>query len=151
VTAAAQKAASVAALAQRDAAAIRLRSAWHAIYALHPDPPKAYSEAILAVEAAAIPVVVPNQAGATLGHVLGQLDRQGHLCEVAIIDKTGAPGSSAAVTQLVRLLWEGHTDRHEGDASAVPVNQEAAEMAVHLAAMLVHWFTSGTIRRSRRQ
>lgn len=147
VTEAANQAATTAIVAHRDSAASRLQAAWKAAYALHADPSKAYGQAVLAVEAAAIPVVVPNQAGATLGHVLGQLDRQGHLYEVAIIDKSGTASSVTATTELVRLLWEGHTDRHEGVTPAPAISAEAAQMAVHLAATLVQWFTSGAIRR----
>jgi hypothetical protein len=44
-------------------------------------------------------------------------------------------------------LWEGHTDRHEGNRPALPITQPAAEMAVHAAAALVQWFSSGAIRR----
>lgn len=147
VTEAANQAATTARTAIRDSAASRLEAAWKAAYGRHMDPSKAYGQAILAVEAAAIPIVVPNQAGATLGHVLGQLDRQGHLYEVAIIDKYGKASAVTAVTDLVRLLWEGHTDRHEGMTPAHAISVEAAQMAVHLAATLVQWFTSGAIRR----
>jgi hypothetical protein len=124
-----------------------LRTAWAAIYGLHPDPSKAYSEAIKAVEAASIPVVVPTQAGATLGHVLGQLDRQGDLYELAITDNTGAAASVIAVAHLVRLLWEGHSDRHGGGSRSRPISQDSAEMAVHLATTLIQWFTAGHVRR----
>lgn len=136
--------------ADRGPAAEHLRRAWNKTYALHPDPSKAYQEAILAVEAAAIPVVQPTNMQATLGHVLGQLDRQGHLYEAVITDKSGAAASVVAATELVRLLWEGHTDRHEGNRPAIPISQEAAEMAVHLAATLVAWFSSGAVRRKSR-
>ncbi|GAB3980844.1 hypothetical protein GCM10029978_079990 [Actinoallomurus acanthiterrae] len=124
-----------------------LRAAWTAAYGLHPDPSKAYGEAVKAVEAASIPVVVPTQAGATLGHVLGQLDRQSHLYELAITDKTRAAASVDAAAHLVRLLWEGHSDRHGGSSLSRPISQEAAEMAVHLATTLVQWFTAGYVRR----
>ncbi len=147
VTSAAHRATETARSSGRPASAVRLEEAWSAAYGLHPEPSKAFSKAILAVEAVAVPVVVPNQADATLGHVLGQLKNQGHLYELAIVDKTGARSSVEAVTVLVSLLWEGHTDRHEGNRPALPITQPAAEMAVHAAAVLVQWFSSGAIRR----
>jgi len=147
VTSAAHRATESARSAGRPAASTHLEAAWAAIYGIHPDPSKAYGEAILAVEAVAIPEIVPRQAGATLGHVLGQLTRQGDLYELAMADKTGAHSSVEPVTSLVRLLWEGHTDRHEGNASSAKITPEAAEIAVHTAAALVQWFTTGAIRR----
>jgi hypothetical protein len=147
VTAAAHHATKTARFAGRPASAVRLEEAWSAAYGLHPEPSKAFSRAILAVEAVAVPAIVPNKADATLGHVLGQLRNQGHLYELAIVDKAGTPSSVEAVTALVGLLWEGHTDRHEGNRPALPITQEAAEMAVHAAAVLVQWFSSGAIRR----
>lgn len=147
VTHAAHHATETARSAGRPPSAVHLEKAWSAAYGLHPEPSKAFGQAILAVEAVAVPAIVPNKADATLGHVLGQLRNQGHLYELAIVDKAGAQSSAEAVTALIGLLWEGHTDRHEGNRPALPITQEAAEMAVHAAATLVQWFSSGTIRR----
>lgn len=147
VTSAAHHATEIAQDAGRPASATHLEEAWTAIYGLHPEPSEAFHKAILAVEAVAVPAIVPKQADATLGHVFGQLDSQGHLYELVIVDKSGTHSSVEPVTKLVGLLWEGHTDRHEGNRPAIPITQEAAEMAVHAAATLVQWFTSGAIRR----
>jgi hypothetical protein len=65
---------------------------------------------------------------------------------VALIARRGII-AAALITALIGLLREGHTDRHEGNRPALPITQEAAEMAVHAAAMLVQWFSSGAIRR----
>ncbi|MEV0359460.1 hypothetical protein AB0H71_25735 [Nocardia sp. NPDC050697] len=146
VTDAVRQAGAAADAAGRSAAAARLRTAWDAAFRFHPDPSVAYREAVLAVEAAAIPVVVPRQAGATLGHVLGQLDRQGQLYRVAICDRSGVSAPTTAVVQMIRLLWEGHTDRHEGVTAALPITAESACMAVTLAVTLVQWFTSGAVQ-----
>jgi uncharacterized protein YmfQ (DUF2313 family) len=56
---------SAAEQAEKDAhpdASQHLRTAWRAAYGLHPDPTKAYSGAIKAVEAVSIPIVLPNGA-----------------------------------------------------------------------------------------
>lgn len=147
VTTATHHAYQAAEAAGRTAAATHLKAAWDAAHRFHPDPSTAYREAILAVEAAAIPVVVPNQAGATLGHVLGQLDRQGNLYRVAITDKSGISVPVTPVVSMIRMLWEGHTDRHEGVTPAVPITAEAARMASMLAVTLVQWLVSGSVSR----
>ena len=93
VTAAAHQAGQTAESYGRTAAANRLKSAWSKTYGLHPDPSKAFGEAILAVEAVAVPAITPKEADAHLGHVYGQLRTQGHLYELAITDKSGALAS----------------------------------------------------------
>lgn len=112
----------------------------------HPDPSTAYREAVLAVEAAAIPVAVPHETGAKLGHVLGQLDRQGNLYRIGINGRSGVSAPASAVVAMIRLLWEGHTDRHEGVTAAIPITPEATQMASMLAVTLVQWFTTGVIQ-----
>lgn len=63
VTAAAHQAAQTAESYGRVAAAERLKSAWSKTYGLHPDPSKAFGEAILAVEAVdAAPLLTDEQA-----------------------------------------------------------------------------------------
>jgi hypothetical protein len=147
VTRAAHHASQVAQSTGRPASADHLERAWAAAYGLHPEPSKAFGAAILAVEAVAVPAILPMQADAHLGHVFGQLKSQGNLYELVIVDKTGTPSPVDPVTSLIGLLWEGHTDRHEGNRPAIPITQDAAEMAVHAAATLVQWFASGAIRR----
>ena len=147
VTAASHHAAQSARSTGRQAATDHLNNAWAAVYGLHPDTSKAYGEAVLAVEAAAVPAIVPNQPDATLGNVYGQLLHQGHLYELVILSKSRTPASPEPVTELIGLLWHGHTDRHEGNVPSIPPTQAAAEMAVHAAAMLVQWFSSNAILR----
>lgn len=147
VTATTQQAQQAARISGRQSAAEHLEKAWHHVYGLHPDPSRAYGEAILAVEATAVPIVIPNDVGAHLGHVYGQLKSQGHLYELAITEKAGKRASVTVVTEMIGLLWHGHTDRHEGNVPGIPITNEAAQMAVHAAATLVQWFTSGAVRR----
>ena len=147
VTAAAHRATETACSTGVPAAADHLQAAWAAVYGLHPDPSKAFREAILAVEAVAVPVIVPTPRLAMLGDVLRELRAHGDQYGLAIVDKTGSPASVTPVTELVELLWRGHTDRHEGNIPAIPITQGAAEMAVHAAATLVQWFASDAVRR----
>jgi hypothetical protein len=60
-----------------DTASDELAVAWTKAYGRDPDLSDAWDHAIKAVEAVLIPIVVPTQAGAHIGHVIGQLDRQG--------------------------------------------------------------------------
>jgi hypothetical protein len=125
------------------AAAPHLTSAWNYAFGRNPNPTQAYSEAIKAVEAAAIPVVSPNDLSATLGKVLGQLRNTPQKWQVVLTEGVplragGQMASIEVITNLTALLWENHTDRH---APVQPIQQAQAEMAVHLALSLVQIFT----------
>jgi hypothetical protein len=120
-------------------ASVHLSAAWTAAYGRHPDPSLAYSQAIKAVESASIPIVLPRDHLATLGKVIGELDQQPQRWQLAISAPGG--GSQADITTLLamlRLLWNGQTDRHGGSGAPVPVTAQAAEAGVHLALTLVH-------------
>lgn len=124
-----------------------LRAAFTEAYGINPDPSAAYSRAIKAVEAVANPLFLPNAPEPTLGKVRSHLEQGGHKYEMVIADKTGAPASIDAVVAMVSLLWHGQRDRHEGGPTSAPLTQEAAETAVHTAAILVHWISNGSIRK----
>lgn len=127
-------------------AAELLKIAWDALYALHSDAPKAYRHAIAAVEAAAHGIIQPKHSTATLGSMLGQLRSQPHQCTLAIPGPSGT-GDIAPLIGMLTLLWEGQTSRHGGQAPTRMETREEAEMAVLLAVTLVHWFTTGAVRR----
>jgi hypothetical protein len=122
-----------------------LSKAWKEAYGRSPDPSAAYAEAVKAVEAAAKPVVTPNDDKATLGKMVPALrDRPDK--RDAVLAAEPAFDKVAVVSVMAEFLWQGHTDRH-GTPDRVPVTQEQAEAAVHLAALLVQWFTAGSIWR----
>lgn len=127
-------------------AADHLAGAWQAAYGRSPDPVRAYSEAIKAVESAAHAVIQPNHAKATLGTMLGELKGARHKFSTAI----PAPASDpiAPVEAMMRALWEGQTSRHGAQTATVPETLEAARAGVHLAAALVQWFVSGAVIRT---
>lgn len=124
-----------------------LNAARLAAYALTPDPVKAYSEAIKAVEAAAHAAIQPKHMRATLGTMLGELTQARHKFTSAI---PGGDGSDpvALVVQMMRVLWEGQTSRHGHQDGTRPETPESTVAAVHLAGTLVQWFASGAVRRN---
>jgi len=121
-----------------------LDKAWSAAFGREPDPSTAYSESVKAVEAAAIPVVLPHDPGATLGKVIGQLRANPQKYTVVFSrDASPAKGTTLSplevVIALADSLWSNQTDRH---APIVPITQTQAELAVHMAVTLVHTFRS---------
>jgi hypothetical protein len=132
---------------QQPNAGKRLAAAWEAAFGINPDPTKAYSMAVKAVEDASIPVVCPNDTSATLGKVIGQVNagtwKLPHLRE----DKS-APTHDVLVG-MMRTLWTGQHDRHGGPSTvSVPaVTQDEAESAVMLAVTLVGWFETGKVQQ----
>jgi hypothetical protein len=124
-----------------------LAAAWQATYGRNPNPSRAYSESIKAVEAAAIPVVSPTNARATLGTVIRDLENQRVRWSLALTVPS-ATDSIAPLLAMLRLLWQGQTDRHGSGGPTVAPSADAAAGAVHLAATLVQWFKVGVVRRS---
>jgi hypothetical protein len=124
----------------------RLAQAWEASFGVDPDPTKAYSMAVKAVEDAAIPVVCPNDRTATLGKVIGIVNsgtwKLPHLRE-----DPNAP-THDVLLGMMRTLWVGQHDRHGGPSTAgVPaVTQAEAESAVMLAVTLVGLFETGKVQ-----
>lgn len=130
-----------------EAAAEHLRAAFSDAYGIKPSPGNAYSHAVKAVEAVANPLFLPKNPRPTLGLVRIHLDEARNKYEMVVADQTGASAGIEAVIEMVGLLFHGQRDRHEGGPSTAPVTQEAAVTAVHTAAILVHWMSTGSIRR----
>uniref|UniRef100_UPI003F49211A hypothetical protein n=1 Tax=Streptosporangium sp. CA-235898 TaxID=3240073 RepID=UPI003F49211A len=135
---------STTAAAPVDAAA-RLKAAWSAVYGFHPDPEKAYSQAIKAAEAVVIPMTIPNAGTPTLGTALKHMEDTAAKWKTVLDDKTGNPASAEPVIGLIRMLWQGQRDRHAGGPTSKPTTQEAAEAAVHAAVLIVQWFNSRAV------
>jgi hypothetical protein len=65
---------------------------------------------------------------------------------MVIANKTGYPADVSAVIAMMRLLWEGHRDRHEGGPTTAPITPESAQAAVAIAVTLVELLATGAIR-----
>ncbi|MGW3423364.1 hypothetical protein [Streptomyces phaeochromogenes] len=127
-------------------AADHLAAGWKAAYGRNPEPERAYSEAIKAVESAAHAIVEPNNTKATLGTMLGVIRTAPARFDTVLF----APAGKEPITPveaMMRALWEGQTSRHGAQTATVSETLESARAGVHLAAALVQWFTSGAVSR----
>ena len=131
-------------------AATHLWAAWECVHALRPDPGKAYGESIKAVEAAAHSMVYPDgdkrRRVATLGKMLPYLREHQEEFSLVIAGRDHQ-GHVGRLIGCLELLWFGQTDRHGSSEPTPVVSLDEATMAVHLAVMLVQWFTSGAVRK----
>ncbi|MFF1679069.1 hypothetical protein ACFVYG_23900 [Streptomyces sp. NPDC058256] len=132
--------------AQRGSAAAHLRRAYAEAYALHPDPVRAYSESVKAVESAMHETLEPNNTKATMGTMLRELRQHPDRFVVALPGKSGSEGVTM-VESMVSLLWTGQVSRHGGKQPTQGETDAQARMAVHLAGALVQWFSTGAVRR----
>ncbi|MCC2030908.1 hypothetical protein [Microbacterium allomyrinae] len=133
-------------MARSGRAGVRLARAWEELYGQNPNPSEAYRLAILAVEDAAVPIVASNDASATLGKVLNQVDNGGW--RLPMNREHEKATSHDVLVGMIRLLWHGQHDRHGGQPSGPGnVSMEEATVAVGLATTLVQFFDAGLVRR----
>ena len=126
---------------QPDRATEHLRRAWSKCFRRDPEPNDACSEAVKAIEVAAKPVVTPNDPMATLGKMAQALRDKPEKWET----DSEFDGSVETVLAMMDMVWKGHY-RHGNESAPIDVSQEAAEMTVQTAVLLVSWFRSGRIR-----
>lgn len=122
-----------------------LESAWRQIYGRVPNPNAGYHEAVKAVEVTVCPVVEPKSSRATLGTAIAVMRNAPDGKFVVAI--TGPPKPLDNVRVLCEFLWQGHA-RHgqSGEDAKRDHTQEEAEMALHAALTLVHWFSRGFVK-----
>lgn len=139
----AQREAAALAMGPTDEATAELQKAWSSTFRLQADPSDAWDHAIKAVEALAIPLVVPNKAKASLGDVAGSLKGQPERWSFLL------PGQNdkgvETLEAMLRLMWP-NPDRHRGAEHRDPTQQEA-EAVTLLAVTLVQWLRSGALTK----
>jgi hypothetical protein len=118
-----------------------LVTAWTAVYSRSPDPGVGYDEAVLAIEAAAGPVVLPNDRNRTLGKVLGHLKATSGEWQVS----GGQP--IEPLVALIDQVWTRQPRHAPGDQPTRRAQPGEAEFAVHVAAMAVHAFSRGLVTK----
>ena len=140
-----------------DRAGEHLTLAWNAAFGRSPSPGDAYAKALKAVEAAARPILAPNDATTTLGKMIGDLKTREASIELALKGACdSSPGNEKDVPGvtiarlMIQLLLRSQHDRHDNPNPDAPpeVSQAEAQAAVHLAVTLVQWFSTGVIRRA---
>jgi hypothetical protein len=124
----------------------QIREAWSELYGVTPDPTAAFSLAIKAVESAAHAAVEPKNTRATLGTMIRQLRDNPDRYQI-VLPGPGGHRDIGVVRDMMNLLWTSQTSRHGAQTVRRQETQEEAEMAVHLAVLLVHWFTTGAVTR----
>ena len=123
-------------------AATHLRNAWSKCFGLNPDPKGACREAVEAVEVAAKPVVTPTDSQPSLGKMCGAIRDKPEKWETdSEFDR-----SVESVRSMMELVWNEGRFRHGDENAPLDVSQEAAEMTVQTAVLLVSWFRSERIR-----
>lgn len=134
---------------EEERASDHLRRAWSKCFRVNPAPDLngACSDAVSAVEAAAKPVISPDNRKTTLGSLLRDMHpdpkkNPGYKWETA----SEFNGGIETVFSMMQMVWNNGRYRH-GDADVpLEVSQESAEMTVQAAVLLVSWFRSGRIR-----
>ena len=107
-----QEAAEAVIFAAGDAGRL-LAEAWSKTFGRDGDPQGAYNAAVKAVEAAAIPRVIPADRTATLGKVIATIDSQGDWNLGLSRSSTMSMASDTVVLSMMKLLWQGQ-QRHAG-------------------------------------
>ena len=118
-----------------------LRTAWSKCFGRKPQTNEACFEAVKAIEVAAKPVITPNDPKATLGKMCSAVRDRPDKWET----DSEFDGSVNTVLSMMDMVWKGHL-RHGDENAPLEVSQEAAEMTVQAAVLLVSWFRSGRIR-----
>ncbi len=131
-------------LSATDIASRKLQEAWLDAYGANPRASVAYSNAVVAVETAALTVIPVNRKDATLANLFSILEADNPKWRLVLRDSDKAPGAKSLAAML-RTLWRGHQSRH-GRPDYTDATLEEARAAVILAATLVQWFTSGVIK-----
>ena len=126
---------------QPDRATDHLHRAWSKCFRRDADPNDAYGEAVKAIEVAAKSVVTPDDPLATLGKMISAIrDEPGKWETDSEYD-----GGVQTILAMMNMAWKGQL-RHGDENAPLEVSQEAAEMTVQTAVLLVSWFRSGRIR-----
>lgn len=136
-----------AAISVADAASAQLAEAWANAFGRQGNPSDAWDHAIKALEAVLIPQVVPKQTKPNLGHVLGQLTKQGTHWKMVLPGKDDA-NDVGPLAGMLQGVWP-NIDRHEGTTTTRPPTEREARAVVTLAATIVQWHRDGWVVQRR--
>lgn len=125
-----------------------LDHAWSATFGIDPNPSHGYRTAVRAVEAAAIPIVLPSDTDATLGKVIGHLAATRDRWTFVLPQRRDGEPSVQTLIDNMGMLWTSHYDRHVTQGVPLHIGQHEADAALPLAALLVHWLRSDALRKA---
>jgi hypothetical protein len=119
-----------------------LVKAWNHLAGRNPDESTAYREAIKAVEAAAKPVILPDNDLATLGQMIAALRDKGDKWTTTI-------GTPEDLRRLMEIVWKAQLDRHGTNDESVPfsVSADEADAAFAICLNLSRLFAGGHVVR----
>lgn len=121
-----------------------LAKAWREMQSMTPDASKVLRESIQAVEAAAGPVVIPNDKRPQLSKIVGALRQQQGWGLVLAQRDDGHPDHAAVLIGMLETLAFAEQHRHSGHG----YSEAEAIGHVQLAATLVGWFSAGVVVRN---
>lgn len=117
-----------------DKASEEIAAAWAAVYGRNPDPSDGWDHSIKAVEEVLIPLVVPNQNKANLGHVAGQLKANPSKWSFGL-PENDIRGNGETLEGMIRHIWP-NPDRHGGSQKRTPTQGET-EAVLQLSIAIV--------------
>ena len=123
-----------------------LRRAWSNAFSRDGSPNDACFEAAKAIEAVAGSVILPNNPKVTLGQIIASMEGKISKWETDV--ESAEIDDIDTVIGMMKMIWKGHL-RHGNPNEPLDVSVERAAMIVHLAVLLVHWFSSERIRLAR--
>lgn len=121
-----------------------LISAWNEAYGRNVDAVKSYSESIKAVESAFAPRISPQNGKQSLGTMIRDVSAKPTKWTFAL--SYGGVDGVETLVQMMRTLWSGQRSRHGGPAPTSAETLDEARAALHLAAALVEFGSSGAFR-----
>lgn len=122
-------------------AGVLIGQAWRLIYGREPNPTAGFDKAVRAVEAAACPVIVPNDKSATLGRAIGVLKNRPAGKFGTVFKNARDTDPLDAVVAMMQLVWTNNYARHASDQTVpIDASQAEAEAVLHAAVTLVQWF-----------
>ena len=86
-------------------------------------------------------MVIPDAPEPTLGKMCSAVRDKPEKWET----DSAFDGSVQTILGMMDMVWKGHL-RHGKESAPLELSQEAAEMTVQTAVLLVSWFRSGRIR-----
>lgn len=121
-----------------------LTASWAAATALEPDPSKAMTEAIRAVEAAAGAVVIPKDRRPRLSKIVSAIKDAPSWTLAFDTRDDGHPDHRLVLIGMLETLVFAQRDRHGGSAP----NPAVAIGHAQLASTLISWFATGIVQRA---